>query len=374
MVKGTLFARSLVRRNRNLEMRLLILTPLPSPFVHQAFERLQTIYPDLKVQAVFYGDLSHRPSWGELGWQGEWLKGSLRERIKQLSALVEEERPHQIVLGQYNRIESWWLKRYAKRNGLPMHLIFLEPLIPTSRWRYRIKLELFRRFLSGVSSVGYMGRRAFSDYSSIYKGDLFDCPYSFDLSSMFKFNRDRAEKGKVTFLYSGRLSAFRDPLLALRVFYKVYKIAGPKVNLVISGSGELQAEVEAQIEEYDLGSQVSWMNDFKDWEDLRNLYRHADVLLSLGIYNTWSLTIQEAMAAGLGIVATHTTEAANQLIVNGHNGYLVDHDNEDAIARAMLRYVDEKDLVKLHGIRSREVVKSVDLVTVSENLSRAFCL
>ena len=144
-------------------MRLLLLTPLPSPFVAQPLELLSDVYPDLEVQPVFYADASHRPTWGEMSWQGIWLNGTYRERLKALSRVVDHFKPQQVVLGQYTCSESWWLKRYAARHQLPTHVFFLEPLIPCGAFKYAVKLALFKRFLRGVQSLGCMGRRAHAD-------------------------------------------------------------------------------------------------------------------------------------------------------------------------------------------------------------------
>lgn len=355
-------------------MRLLVLTPLPSPFIEQPLRLLCAQYPEINLLPVFYCDASHRPSWGEMQWKGLWLNGSGLKRVRELAAYVEEHKPDQVVLGQYNRVESWWLKRYASRNNIPAHVLFLEPLIPSSRLKYQLKLAAFKKFLSGVTSVGCMGRRAFSEYSRIYKGHIFDCPYAFDLKQLLEFDGAERRKGCTTFLYSGRLSAFRDPLLSVRCFAKVKERSTSKVHLIISGRGDLEEALIQEIEKLGLTASVTWMNDFKDWEDIRNLYRHADVLLSLGFYNTWSLTIQEAMAAGMGIVATHTTEAANALLLSEFNGYLVDHDNVDSIVEAMLAYTESSGLATEHGKRSREIVDLVDLDTVSSRIARALNL
>lgn len=355
-------------------MKIIVLTPLPSPFVEQGLERLRDKHAKLKVMPVFYGDASHRLSWGEMQWEGLWLHGSGLNRVRMLAAYVNEHKPDQVVLGQYNRVESWWLKRYASRNKIPVHVLFLEPLIPSSRLKYKLKLVAFKKFLSGVTSVGCMGRRAFSDYSQIYKGHIFDCPYSFDLKHLLEIDGAKRRKDCTTYLYSGRLIAFRDPLLTVRCFAKVKERSTSKVHLIISGKGDLEEALIREIERLGLVSDVTWMNDFKDWEDIRNLYRHADVLLSLGFFNTWSLTIQEAMAAGMGVVATHTTEAANTLLLNEFNGYLVDHDNVASIVEAMLSYAESSGLAAEHGKRSREIVDLVGVDAVSSRIARALSL
>lgn len=355
-------------------MRVLILTPLPSPFVEQPLNDLLREYSELTIRSVFYGDASHRPTWGKLSWKGEWLKGSIFQRLRTLARIVNEFNPDQVVLGQYMRGESWWLKRYARRQKVPMHVIFLEPLIPCNSLYYRLKLAVFKRFLSGLTSVGCMGRRAKADYARVYKGHLYSCPYAFDLSDLRKFDDSERRGDCVTYLYSGRLTAFRDPLLTVRCFSRLIKMTSENVHLIISGTGDLEGKVMAEIRKLHISNNVTWMNDFSDWEDIRNLYRYADVLLSLGVYNTWSLTIQEAMAAGMGVIATQTTEAANELIINDYNGYLVDHDNPQSIVDRMFRYVQSRELINVHGQRNRAIVEIVDYRTVSKRLAKAFSL
>lgn len=351
-------------------MRLLLLTPIPSPFVVQPLKLLETKVTGLIIQSIFYADISHRPTWGKISHKGYWLTGNKFNRIRDLKKYVTDFSPEIIVLGQYNRLESWWLKRYARRNSIPTHLLFVEPLIPSNFIFHSLKLYLCSIFFKDLKSIGCMGRRALSEYSSIFNGDIYSCPYCFDLRKLFNFTRKDNNKREIVFLYSGRLSAFRDPILALRCFAEVIKISSTNVRLIISGKGELERAILSEIENLDCSNYVTWMNDFEDWEDIRNLYRYADVLISLGKYNTWSLTIQEAMAAGLGVVATHTTEAANELIINNFNGYLVDHDNLNGIVDAMYKYVENPKLIEEHGNRNRNIAQIMDINVITSRIEK----
>lgn len=352
-------------------MKILVLTPLPSPFVEQAYRHIEKAFNDLRVVPVFYGTLSHRPSWGKLNWEGYWLKGSIRKRIATLKKIVQDETPDRVVLGQYNRIESWWLKFYAKRNNLPSYIFFLEPVIPCSNLKYWFKLKLSGYFFAGVQVIGVMGRRAQADYGRVYDGRIIECPYTFDLSGMLSFGDEHRDRSRVTFLYSGRLTPFRDPIRTVDAFAGAKKRCDAPMHLVISGGGELKSAVEQRIAFHGIEDSVSWMNDFEDWEDLRNLYRHADILVSVGIYNTWSLTIPEAMAAGMGVIATHTTEAANTLILNEYNGFLIHHADLKSIEDAIIKYAKNPELHRLHAKRNREAVKVVDLKPVAERIAHA---
>lgn len=331
-------------------------------------EYLEDHYDAVETFPIFYGDAAHRKPWGELAWEGKWLSGSINKRIAQLKEHTYSIKPDLVILGQYVRPESWWLKKYCQKTKIPFCTIFLEPLKPGNfilRW---VKLQLMKRFLKGCFVVGTMGRLGHRDYGQVFNGPIIDCPYSFDLTDLYKFEISQDSTKKILFLYSGRLVDFRDPMKALNCFYQVYRKYGDKVGFVISGQGPLQVSIQNRIEELGLTNAVEWRNDFKDWYDLRNLYKSADVLLSLGRFNTWSLTVQEAMAAGLGVVATQSTEAASALVIDGYNGYLRQHHDDSGIVQAMCNYAQSSELVRSHGNLNRNIVKAVDLDEVSQRI------
>ena len=72
------------------------------------------------------------------------------------------------------------------------------------------------------------------------------------------------------------------------------------------------------------------------------------------------------MAAGMGIIASNTICAADDLIVNNYNGFLVNKSNENEIINCMQTYIDKPELCKVHGIRSREIVKTIDVSITSK--------
>jgi glycosyltransferase involved in cell wall biosynthesis len=218
-----------------------------------------------------------------------------------------------------------------------------------------------------------MGRTGHEAFGRLFDGPIEDAPYAFDLSEMLKAPRYRDTVdalAPVRFLYSGRLVAFRDPLYCVRCFHAFLNTTPHRAELAISGRGELEEAVDKYIKDHDLVRHIVYMNDYRDWYELRNLYQHADVLLSLGAFNTWSLTVQEAMAAGMGVIATRTTEAANTLVVDGHNGFLVTHGRVDDAVGAMTRYVSSPSLLNEHGQRNRIVAQTVDCRAVGARLAQ----
>jgi glycosyltransferase involved in cell wall biosynthesis len=199
---------------------------------------------------------------------------------------------------------------------------------------------------------------------------MIECPYIFDLSGMLAFDEAERPTNKVAFLYSGRLTEFRDPLGAINAFKRVHDRYPGRAELVISGRGHLQGAVEQAISDLGLQKCCRWMLDFADWHDLRNLYRYPHVLVTLGAYNTWSLTVIEALAAGMPVIATQTTEAASAQVIEDFNGYLVQHGDAESAAQAMARYVENPALISAHGRNARAIAHATDVPIVAGRLHR----
>ena len=308
-----------------------------------------------------------RQHWGGTGW-GTILEGS--RPSKHFTQLLNELAPDGLVLTQYNSAVTRVALRWSARNVVPFllgpHEIIRPRNVVADWWRYHRYWRIANSpQCRGVITMGNESRRLLA---AGYRGPIFDIPYSFDHSRLLAMSTPSLDDGLV-FLYSGRLYDFRNPLKAIRAFAKIRECnSSSKLKLVMSGEGPLLEACEQLIADLGIGESVTWMNDFEDWYAIHEIYGYADVLLALQHFGTWGIIIQEAMAAGLGIVATSSIQAADNLIINGYNGYLVSLNDEDILA-AMQCYVDDAQLSKLHGQRSKEIVRCVDLPSASTRLA-----
>ena len=346
---------------------------MASPFLQEIFCHVEKIDSSKTFVPVYYGDASHRPTWGKSHWEGTQLNLGLTAAKRELKSIVERQAFDAFIISSYSHKICWFAKTLARKMGIPFIVGPMERPSPASfRWTW-VRSKIIQRFLKDAAGIAVMGKRAHDDFGSVYQGLIADVPYSFDLSGMLAkptYRESGPADRPMRFLFSGRLVPFRDPMFAVRAFHAAKLATTIPIELAISGRGELEGEITSYIAKHHLESSVVYLNDFKDWYDLRNLYTFADVLLSLGRYSTWNLPIQEAMAAGLGIVATHTTEAANSLIIDQHNGFLVHHPDINAAKNAILRYVNDPTLVTTHSHRNREIVKLVDVVNVAPSMNR----
>jgi len=107
----------------------------------------------------------------------------------------------------------------------------------------------------------------------------------------------------------------------------------PGVHFVFAGDGEEQAALEAQIEAGGLGSHFSFLG-FRP--DVENLLHGADLFVLPSLAEGFALSLIEALAAGLPVVATDVG-GAGEVIEDGRNGYLIPPADAPALADAVCR-------------------------------------
>lgn len=356
-------------------MRKLIiyLTSIPSPFQLEFIEECnKQLVGTGKIIPIFTRPLTpERKHWGETDI-GVTLQGGKVKKIRNFWSFLNETQPFYCVFTQYNSFLTllgvFWCIINKKE-------YFIGPSEPMNTYKGKLfkhflRLKLFGLISKRAKGIAVMGNHAFHMYRQVYKGPIKFVFYSFDFSKLIA-HKPNFSQNPFTFLYSGRLSPFRNPLLVIDCFSEVvHRNPNRCLRLIISGKGELYNDCINLIEKKCISDIVEWRNDFKDWYDIHNIYLHAHVLLALQDYSTWGIIIQEAMAAGLGIISTRSIEAANYLVIDGYNGFLVDQEKE-VIINCMESYFDSQQL-ELHSTRSKELISLHNIQNQSKNFLELF--
>lgn len=153
----------------------------------------------------------------------------------------------------------------------------------------------------------------------------------------------------------GRLTPPKKPLRVVSLAARLKAAGRSDVNLLMIGRGELQAELEAAIEEQGVGDMVELVG-FKS--NPFPMIKAADMLLSCSGFEGFSLVICEAMLLGVPVVSTRTAGPL-ELLDNDEYGLLCDHDDE-SIFNAVCRMLDSADLRRHYAARGKERVKEFE--------------
>lgn len=151
---------------------------------------------------------------------------------------------------------------------------------------------------------------------------------------------------------TGRLSPEKDPESLLRA---VAIAAGkdPSFRLEIAGDGELLPALRRATCELQLVEHVRFLGEVRD---VRSLLARASLFVLPSLTEGISLTLLEAMATGLPVVATRVG-GNPEVVVDGQTGLLVPPGAPPDLARAMLQLKQDPERSRRMGLAGRERVE-----------------
>jgi glycosyltransferase involved in cell wall biosynthesis len=149
-----------------------------------------------------------------------------------------------------------------------------------------------------------------------------------------------------------RLSAVKDPLTLLLAARHVLD-REPTFRLDLVGDGPLRTEVEASIATLRLGEAVRVHGAL---DDVRAVLSGASFFVLASISEGMSLTLLEAMATGLPVVATRVG-GNPEVVADGETGLLVPPREPEALADAMLWMLRRPDARQRMGSAARRRVE-----------------
>ena len=145
----------------------------------------------------------------------------------------------------------------------------------------------------------------------------------------------------------GRLQSVKNQPLLVRAFVRLlqdHPEAAIRMRLVVVGEGPLRAEIETLLADANV-SHLAWLAGARD--DVADVLRMLNCFVLPSQAEGTSCTLQEAMACGLPVVAS-AVGGTPDLLKHGESGFLVDSDDEAAMANAIWAlYTDKAKTLRL---------------------------
>lgn len=126
----------------------------------------------------------------------------------------------------------------------------------------------------------------------------------------------------------------------------------PRTRLLLVGEGPCREEIERRRDELELGDLVSLAGSRTDIPDLLGA---ADVFVLSSIREGLPVSLLEAMAAGKGIVATRVGGIPDA-VADGKSALLVEQDDPAALAGAIARLLDDRELRGRLGEAAKQTI------------------
>lgn len=128
----------------------------------------------------------------------------------------------------------------------------------------------------------------------------------------------------------------------------------PETRFCLVGPLENGPDALSQADVDQLASRgVEWR---REASDVRPYIENCHVYVLPSYREGTPRTVLEAMAIGRAIITTDVP-GCRQTVVEGENGFLVAPRSSDALAAAMMRFIERPDLIPLMGLASRRLVE-----------------
>ncbi len=301
-------------------MRILLVTNFPAPYRLPLYDELGpklgekffVIYTDTAVEG-------HRWQIPHLHHAHHFIK--LNESV---TLIAKKFQPDVVILGGVNK-HTLKLFLYAKRKKIKISLFTDMWQLPFSKLSK--SSQLLRKLLYKHSDQFIVpGKKSEQHIREIFPETLASkihiLPFTLQISN-FPFTPNFPEVKEFDLLFSGRVDEGKLPLFFVEVAYRIN--VHRKIKLLVLGDGPLKAEMEAKL--VDKGIEHTFAG-YIPQEQLQGYYCKCRVLLFPTIIDTWGIVANEALSAGVPVIISPNAGAADDLIISGKNGFVVENDVE----------------------------------------------
>jgi len=131
----------------------------------------------------------------------------------------------------------------------------------------------------------------------------------------------------------------------------------PETRLVLLGDGELRSQLEAQVRQFSLESQVELVGQVNN---VMERLKGFDLFVSSSLWEGLPTVIMEAMAVGVPVVATDIP-GSREMISHKKNGWLVSPADSSSIVRAICELIENPLLRQEIGQAGKQSVKQYSI-------------
>ena len=199
---------------------------------------------------------------------------------------------------------------------------------------------------------------------STYSRDVVVVPNGISIREGSGRQRDRGNTN-MRVLFVGRLHPVKGTRYLLDAINIVHEEL-PEVKLILVGDGEEREHLENLTDNLELRECVEFVGRVQH-ERVLDYMDQAEVFVLPSLSEGFPVTILEAMASGLPVVATRVGGIPD-IIEDSINGYLVDTMDQEQIAEALLRLLQNEELRKGISDKNRETAEKYQWDTVAATL------
>jgi glycosyltransferase involved in cell wall biosynthesis len=200
----------------------------------------------------------------------------------------------------------------------------------------------------GVLVNGASGARYISSLGVFTRMFVINQPV--DVEPFAALTLERPPRAARRIVFSGRLVAYKGVLEFLQAAASWARQHPDRVlDIVWLGDGELRQRLEETEVPKNL---VQTFMGGVPYASLPAAYASCGVLVLPSFLDEWGLVVNEAMASGMPILASVYSQAVEEMVVDGHTGWLLDPAREETMTRALEKLFETSE-AELAAMRTR---------------------
>lgn len=172
---------------------------------------------------------------------------------------------------------------------------------------------------------------------------------------------EKSNMEKMQFLAAGRFTEQKGFDLLIDSF-NIFSKQNSTWKLVIVGEGKDKQKIKEKIKSYNLEERIV-LEEFSN--DIKQYFLNSSVLLLPSRWEGMPMIVLESFEMGVPIVSYNIT-AIQELMIDGHEGKIVDKYNVTKFADAMKLMSDNKDMRSNMSINAIERAKDFDVENITE--------
>ncbi|AKB25966.1 hypothetical protein MSMTP_2497 [Methanosarcina sp. MTP4] len=346
-------------------MRIALVHPAHMDYRQEIFDKLDDRY-DVTFIFTKHGrgqdNVKEKQASIPLKWKSKILRTRLtfgNRDIGMYLLLMKE-----LLFGKYDLIltsTSWhvcWLMSKLCRNKF---------ILITEFWYWkntsftRKVLNEFTKYIARSSdSIFAMGTKTYQSYLEfgVSEDKIFahtQCSVDYSKQTSFDARKKLGLEDKKIILYLGRIVQSKGLDYLIKAFSQL-ESNYDNIFLIVIGEGPHRNECEKVIDQLKVKNVMFLGSSYGN--EKASYYKACDIFVLPSIfynysYEPWGLVINEAMAFGKPVIATNAVGASEDLIQNGHNGYVAQEKNIMELYEAMKKILSDSEVLKLMGENSR---------------------
>ena len=267
-------------------------------------------------------------------------------------AALHRARPEAIISGGFS-FPSLYAAAYGHLRGVPV-LVHSDGTARSEAalgLQNRLSRAALRRLTWGAVANSEPAAERFAEIGFPAER-IFRAPHVIHIEPFWQVaaQRERGASGPLKMLFVGRLIPRKGCEWLLRACAAARQ-TGVDIELTVVGRGGEENRLRDIAEQLDVP--VCWLG-FVDQPQLPEIYGQADAFAFPTLDDPFGIVVLEAAAAGLPVIASPHGGATADLVRDGHNGFVVEPTDVDAMAAAITRLARDPELRARMGRAARE--------------------